>query len=82
VIERRLPGSDDWTEDERLAEHQFDAMNTGCPPRHEGVLTSIGVTDDGAVASLGAGGVLVRQADGAWAQRPILDAAVALPPAD
>ena len=78
VIERRVPGGD-WTEDERLDDDQFDAISTGCPPRQQGVLTSIGVADQPggghtAVASLGAGGVLVRGDDGAWEQhRAVID---------
>jgi hypothetical protein len=73
VVERRVPGGD-WTEDDRLSDDQFDAISTGCPPRQQGVLTSIGVADQPggghtAVASLGAGGVLVRGDDGIWEQR-------------
>jgi hypothetical protein len=73
IIERRVPGGD-WTEDERLSDDQLHVISTGCPPRQEGVLTSIGVADrpDGghaAVASLGADGVLVRGDDGTWEPR-------------
>jgi hypothetical protein len=74
VIERREPGGD-WTEDERLRDDQFDAISTGCTNAQVGVLSSIGVVDgpDGghtAAASLGADGVLVRDADGTWRPSP------------
>jgi hypothetical protein len=73
AVERRAPGGG-WTEDERLSDDEFHAISTGCPPRQQGVLTSIGVADQPGgghivVASLGAHGVLVRQADGTWVQR-------------
>jgi hypothetical protein len=84
VVERRSPGGG-WSEEFRLSEEEFDDVSGMCVGGDAGVLTSVAVAeggdgfldsgrgaDDPVVASLGAGGVLVRTTDGAWQRTRVL----------
>ena len=77
VVERRPPGGD-WVDEVGLTDDEFEDISTGCTDPQRGVLASIAVvdTDDGTdvVASLGAGGVLVRDGDRTWARTRVLGA--------
>jgi hypothetical protein len=75
AIERLNPDSSS-TPEFVLTDHQFDGISTGCTGPHRGVLGSISSagasSGSGVVASLGANGVVVRQADGRWEQTRVL----------
>lgn len=76
-IERVAPGGTS-VEELRLSDAEFSDISTGCTGGSIGVLTSITAADTNGeaqlVASLGADGVLVRQADGSWEQMRVLSA--------
>ena len=82
VIERSVNGGD-WVEEFRLSDREFDHIAGACVGGDAGTLRSLVVADaprDGTtsrtgrvtVASLGAGGVLVRDADGTWERARVL----------
>lgn len=75
VIEVTSPGGE-TTDEFVLTSEQFDAISTGCAGAQRGVLASVAAPTDGgpAMASLGAGGVVVRQADGGWERVAVLGA--------
>jgi hypothetical protein len=83
VVERRSPDGG-WIEEFRLSDEEFDDVSGMCIGGDAGVLTSVAVAesggardperaaDDPVVASLGAGGVLVRTTAGAWERTRVL----------
>lgn len=78
VIEMKAPGGA-WTEQRRLSDAERSSITTGCAGSHVGLLSSIAVSDSTpgdhdtqVVASLGAGGVLVREPDGTWSRHGVL----------
>ena len=88
VVERRSPGGG-WTEEFVLSEAEFDDVSGVCIGGDAGVLASMAVAEGGGardtegagdnpvVASLGAGGVLVRTTSGTWERTRVLS----VPPA-
>lgn len=76
TIQRAPLGSDDWQDEFRLTSEEAADIDTGCSGGQKGVLGSVAATDGpgGAAASLGAGGVVVRDGDGTWSRRAVLDA--------
>ena len=82
VIERRSSGGD-WTEEFRLSDDEFSSISTGCTGGQVGVLGSVASAEGPAghqvLVSLGARGVLIRRADGTWAENPIRSASSAAP---
>lgn len=77
VIER-VDADGAVTEELRLSEKAFSDITTGCTGTSVGVLASITATDTGptstVVASYGAQGIVVRQADGTWRPMGVLSA--------
>ncbi len=81
-IERRV-GADDWVVELQLTDEEVSELSDQCIPAGRGVLESIAATNtpEGttAIASLGTGGSVVRQQDGTWERRGVLEASPAEP---
>lgn len=76
-IERAPVGSERWVGELGLDDDEFADISTGCSDPQKGVLTSVaavgGTGGRGAVASLGADGVAVRDAEGTWETVRVVD---------